>query len=109
VIFSLNIPTGRMNPADKHLFDPCRNNDNGLYECSQNKTLQSGILDHWSDILGLLLKQNGADILKDNPDNDAKIKDVLSYYVNFRSKYQTWDETLPPPLYYLLRENWLFI
>jgi len=53
-------------------------------------------VDHWSDILGLLLKQNGADILKDNPDNDAKIKDVLSYYVNFRSKYQTWDETLPP-------------
>ncbi|MFA5025149.1 MAG: extracellular solute-binding protein [Candidatus Shapirobacteria bacterium] len=53
-------------------------------------------VDHWSDILGLLLRQNGADILKDNPDNDAKIKDVLSYYVNFRSKYQTWDETLPP-------------
>jgi len=52
-------------------------------------------VDHWSDILGLLLKQNGADILKDSPDNDAKIKDVLSYYVNFRSKYQTWDETLP--------------
>ena len=53
-------------------------------------------VDHWSDIVGLLLKQNGADILKDNTDNDAKIKDVLSYYVNFRSKYQTWDETLPP-------------
>ncbi len=52
-------------------------------------------VDHWSDILGLLLKQNGADITKDTPDNDAKIKDVLSYYVNFRSKYQTWDETLP--------------
>jgi len=53
-------------------------------------------VDHWSDIVGLLLKQNGADLLKDNPDNDAKIIDVLSYYVNFRSKYQTWDETLPP-------------
>jgi ABC-type glycerol-3-phosphate transport system substrate-binding protein len=53
-------------------------------------------VDHWSDIVGLLLKQNGADILKDNAENDAKISDVLSYYVNFRSKYQTWDETLPP-------------
>lgn len=53
-------------------------------------------VDHWSDIVGLLLKQNGADILKDDIDNDAKIKDVLSYYVNFRSKYKTWDETLPP-------------
>ena len=53
-------------------------------------------VDNWSDILGLLLRQNGADILKDNADNDAKIKDVLSYYVNFHSKYKTWDETLPP-------------
>lgn len=53
-------------------------------------------VDHWSDILGLLLRQNGADILKDSADNDTKIKDVLSYYVNFYSKYKTWDETLPP-------------
>ena len=53
-------------------------------------------VDHWSDIVGLLLKQNGADIIKNDPDNDTKMNDVLSYYVNFRSKYQTWDETLPP-------------
>lgn len=53
-------------------------------------------VDHWSDILGLLLRQNGADILKDDTDNDTKIKDVLSYYVNFYTKYKTWDETLPP-------------
>lgn len=52
-------------------------------------------VDQWSDILGLLLKQNGADILKDTTDNDTKIKDVLSYYTNFKSKYKTWDETLP--------------
>jgi ABC-type glycerol-3-phosphate transport system substrate-binding protein len=52
-------------------------------------------VDHWSDILGLLLKQNGADILKDTPDNDTKISDVLSYYTNFNTKYKTWDETLP--------------
>lgn len=52
-------------------------------------------VDHWSDILGLLLKQNGADILKNTSDNDTKISDVLSYYTNFKSKYKTWDETLP--------------
>ena len=52
-------------------------------------------VDHWSDILGLLLKQNGADILKDTADNDTKIKDVLSYYTNFSTKYKTWDNTLP--------------
>lgn len=53
-------------------------------------------VDHWSDIIGLLLKQNGADILIDNADNDTKIQDVLSYYINFYTKYQTWDESLPP-------------
>lgn len=53
-------------------------------------------VDHWSDILGLLLEQNGADLLKDTTDNNTKITDVLSYYVNFYSKYKTWDETLPP-------------
>lgn len=53
-------------------------------------------VDHWSDIVGLILKQNGADILEDSPDNDAKIQDVLSYYTNFYLKYRTWDESLPP-------------
>lgn len=53
-------------------------------------------VDHWSDIVGLLLRQNGADILIDTPDNDTKIRDALSFYTNFRIKYKTWDETLPP-------------
>jgi len=52
-------------------------------------------VDHWSDILGLLLMQNGADILIDTLDNDTKIQDVLSYYTNFYSKFKTWDESLP--------------
>lgn len=53
-------------------------------------------VDHWSDILGLLLKQNGADILKRNDENNTKIKDVLSYYLNFYSDEQRpWDETQP--------------
>lgn len=53
-------------------------------------------VDHWSDIVGLLLRQNSADLLLDTPENDTKIKDVISYYINFRNKYRTWDETLPP-------------
>lgn len=53
-------------------------------------------VDHWSDILGLLLKQNGADILKRSEENDTKIKDVLSYYINFYSdENRPWDETQP--------------
>jgi len=52
-------------------------------------------VDQWGDILGLLLKQNGADLTKNTVDNDTKIKDVLSYYTNFKTQYKTWDETLP--------------
>ncbi len=53
-------------------------------------------VDHWSDILGLLLRQNGASLtLINNPENDGKIKDVLTYYTNFKTKEKIWDETLP--------------
>jgi len=53
-------------------------------------------VDHWNDILGILLLQNGADILKDNKDNNDKIRDVISYYANFKTQYSTWDESMPP-------------
>lgn len=55
-------------------------------------------VDHWSDILGLLLKQNGADILKTkkSADDNKKIEDVLSYYINFyRDEDRPWDENQP--------------
>ena len=53
-------------------------------------------VDHWSDILGLLLKQNGANLLKRDDENNTKIKDVLSYYIKFYSDEQrSWDETQP--------------
>lgn len=53
-------------------------------------------VDHWNDIVGILLKQNGADILKDNTENNDKIRDVISYYTNFKNQYSTWDESMPP-------------
>lgn len=52
-------------------------------------------VDHWNDIVGILLKQNGADILKDNPEDNDKIRDVISYYTNFKNQYATWDESMP--------------
>lgn len=53
-------------------------------------------VDHWNDIFGLLLKQNGVDILKNDTDNKNSLKDVLTYYTNFFTQYQTWDESMPP-------------
>lgn len=52
-------------------------------------------VDHWSDILGLMLKQGGVDPLLTDADSEKKLKDVLTYYTQFRTKYQVWDESLP--------------
>lgn len=52
-------------------------------------------VDHWSDILGLMLQQGGVDILASDAANEKKLKDVLTFYSQFRTKDQIWDESLP--------------
>jgi len=54
-------------------------------------------IDHWSDIIGLLLRQNGATIdAKNKDDNDKKIIEVLNFYTGFRNDFRTWNEDLLP-------------
>ena len=51
-------------------------------------------VDHFSDILALMILQNGGDLK--NP-IDARSADALEYYANFaRSQNRVWDETMPP-------------
>ncbi|MEI8067594.1 MAG: extracellular solute-binding protein [Candidatus Shapirobacteria bacterium] len=53
-------------------------------------------VDQWSDILGLMIKQNGVNPLSNNPDEVKKLKDVLTFYTMFRtSDNKVWDESLP--------------
>lgn len=49
-------------------------------------------VDHWSDILGLMIYQNGG-----NPaqPNNQLVEDVLSFYTIFKLEDKVWDETLP--------------
>ena len=54
-------------------------------------------VDHWSDVLGLMLKQNGAD--PSDPKNGL-VEDVLTFYTLFYSQDKVWDETLPSSTYY---------
>jgi len=49
-------------------------------------------VDHWSDILGLLLLQNGAD--PGNP-TTTNANDALTYFSFFTKEDKVWDETLP--------------
>ncbi len=48
-------------------------------------------VDHWSDIIGLMIYQNGGD----PADPDALVEDVLKYYLKFSNVNQVWDETMP--------------
>jgi len=50
---------------------------------------------HWSDILGLMMLQNGADLA--NP-LGALAEDALSFYTIFSKTDRVWDETLPSSL-----------
>ncbi len=61
-------------------------------------------VDHFSDILGLMLLQSGGDPA--NP-TDSQIATVLSFYTNFyaREAERTWDETLPNSTYAFATEK----
>lgn len=48
-------------------------------------------IDHWSDIIGLMIYQNEGD--PGRP--DALVEDVLKYYLKFAGADMVWDETLP--------------
>jgi multiple sugar transport system substrate-binding protein len=49
-------------------------------------------VDHWSDILGLLMLQNGADLSKPNSNLG---RDSLTFYTIFSKQDKIWDDTLP--------------
>lgn len=49
-------------------------------------------VEHFSDILAVLMMQNKADLL--NP-NSAETRDALKFYVNFVTADEVWNDTLP--------------
>ena len=49
-------------------------------------------VEHFSDVLGLLMIQNGAD--PSNPTSNEALQ-ALTFYTNFATKYKVWDSTLP--------------
>ncbi|MGI5828148.1 MAG: ABC transporter substrate-binding protein [Patescibacteria group bacterium] len=59
-------------------------------------------IDHFSDILGLMLLQNGAD--PGNP-SDKMAEDTLRFYTLFTTREKVWDETLPPSTYAFATEK----
>jgi len=56
----------------------------------------TGNIDHWSDILGLLILQNSGDPGK--PSSTA-VQDALTFYTIFSSQDKSWDSTQPNSIY----------
>lgn len=52
-------------------------------------------VDQWSDIVGLMMKQNGVEPLTDDVAMNKKIQDVLTFYTMFKTKDGVWDDSLP--------------
>lgn len=59
-------------------------------------------VDHFSDIIGFLLLQNGADLKKPN---SQETKDALAFYTNFLKSDNVWSETLPSSTVAFARED----
>jgi multiple sugar transport system substrate-binding protein len=56
----------------------------------------NGNVDHWSDILGLMMKQNGINFTQIKTGFDKNLEDVLKYYASFaKSSTYVWNENLP--------------
>jgi multiple sugar transport system substrate-binding protein len=54
-----------------------------------------GNIEHWSDILGIMMKQNGINFAK-KINMGQNLEDALKYYASFSKKEQSvWDNTLP--------------
>jgi len=56
-------------------------------------------VDNWSDIIGLLLMQNGSDPAKEIP------TEILDFYTQFASSKNVWDATLPSSTYAFATEK----
>ena len=56
----------------------------------------NGNVDHWSDILGLMMKQNGINFSQIKTGFDKNLEDVLKYYASFaKSTDFIWNENMP--------------
>jgi multiple sugar transport system substrate-binding protein len=62
----------------------------------------TGNVEHWADILAVMLLQNSADLAKPNNKNG---QDALTFYTLFSTVDHVWDDTLPPSTYAFATEK----
>jgi len=87
----------RKTAADITVYD-----DQGRIEIAGAALGTSSNIDHFSDILGLMMLQNGVD-LKDPTGSLAE--DALKFYTLFSSRDKVWNDTLPSSVYSFANEK----
>jgi multiple sugar transport system substrate-binding protein len=70
--------------------------ENGRIQTSGVALGTANNVDHFSDILGLMLLQNNADLTKPV---DELASDALTFYTLFATRDKVWDESLPSSAY----------
>lgn len=65
-------------------------------------------VDHWSDVVGVMMKQNGVRLNTLSAENSKKMKDVLDFYTLFKTSDKVWDESLPNSTQYFASGNLAF-
>jgi multiple sugar transport system substrate-binding protein len=68
-------------------------NESGIIQQSGVALGNSKNVDHWPEILGLLMMQNNVEM--NNPASTENAAIALEYYTRFQTLDRVWDETLP--------------
>ena len=77
--------------------------DNSTGDCSRGGTLlTSGVamgstqnVDHWEDIVAVLMLQNNVNLYNPSSPSPKPAEDVLDYFSSFQDIYHIWDSNLP--------------
>lgn len=67
--------------------------ENGIIKQSGIALGRTENVDHWPEIIALMLLQNGA---SPNKPSDSLAEGALAYFASFDNIYKIWDDTLPP-------------
>jgi multiple sugar transport system substrate-binding protein len=70
-------------------------NENGGIEVAGVAMGTTENVDHWSDILGLMMQQNGVSWTANEAQDKEKIQSILKFYTLFLTQDHVWDNTLP--------------
>lgn len=70
-------------------------NANGGIEIAGVAMGTTANVDHWSDIVGLMMQQNGVSWTANDPSDKEKLQSILKFYTLFLTQDRVWDESLP--------------